>query len=154
MKLLLTSGGITNATIRQALDAMLSRPVAESRALVVPTAQWGHPQCGPESVWRSIADDREGRTSMAGLGWKSVGVLELTALPSIPEERWTGWVRDADVLLVEGGEAVYLAHWIRESGLAALLPSLDDTVWVGISGGSMALTPRIGREFVEWMPEG
>lgn len=150
MKLLLTSGGVTNDSIRAALVELLGKPIEECRALVIPTAQSGHPMCSPESVRRTIA----GRSDFAGLGWASVGVLELTALPSIDEERWVPWVREADALLVDGGEAVYLAHWLRESGLAALLPSLRDTVWVGVSAGSMVLTPRIGPEFVEWMPGG
>ncbi len=64
------------------------------------------------------------------------------------------WVRQADALLVDGGEAVYLAEWIRRSGLAELIPELHDTVWVGISAGSMALTPRVGRAFVDRHPEG
>jgi dipeptidase E len=87
---------------------------------------------------------------MCELGWKSLGVLELTALPSIEEERWVTWVREADVLLVNGGDALYLCHWMRESGLADLLPSLPQTVWVGLSGGSMVMTPRIGEDFVQW----
>jgi dipeptidase E len=50
---------------------------------------------------------------------------------------------------------VYLAYWLRESGLASLLPSLRETVWVGLSAGSMALAPRIGRDFVVWdAPDG
>ena len=85
---------------------------------------------------------------MCELGWKSLGVLELTALPSIDEERWVAWVREADVLLVNGGDALYLCHWMRESGLADLLPSLRETVWVGLSAGSMVMTPRIGEDFV------
>ena len=60
------------------------------------------------------------------------------------------WVLEADVLLVDGGDATYLSHWMRESGLAELLPSLPDTVWVGVSAGSMVMTPRIGDYFVEW----
>ncbi len=87
---------------------------------------------------------------MTELGWKSVGVLELTALPSIDEERWVSWVREADVLLVNGGDALYLCHWMRQSGLADLLPSLRETVWVGLSAGSMVMTPRIGEDFVGW----
>jgi dipeptidase E len=79
-------------------------------------------------------------------------MLELTALPSIDKERWTRWVQEADVLLVNGGDALYLAHWMRESGLADLLPSLPGKVWVGLSGGSMVMTPRIGSEFVGWQP--
>jgi len=87
---------------------------------------------------------------MSGPGWESVGLLELTALPSIGEERWVPWVREADVLLVDGGDATYLCHWMRQSGLAGLLPSLPETVWVGVSAGSMVMTPRIGEYFVEW----
>ncbi len=87
---------------------------------------------------------------MCGLGWKSVGTLELTALPSIDTERWLPWVQETDVLLVLGGDALYLCHWLRESGLADLLPSLSEQVWVGLSAGSMVLTPRIGSDFVQW----
>jgi dipeptidase E len=77
------------------------------------------------------------------LSWASLGVLELSALPTIGYERWVPWIQEADVLLVDGGDATYLHHWMRESGLADLLPSLTDTVWVGISAGSMVMTPRI-----------
>ena len=89
---------------------------------------------------------------MCELGWKSLGVLELTALPSIDQERWVAWVRETDVLLVNGGDALYLCHWMRQSGLADLLPSLSETVWVGLSAGSMVMTPRIGEDFVQWRP--
>ena len=89
---------------------------------------------------------------MTELGWKSVGVLELTALAE-PRRRAVGAaVREADVLLVNGGDPMYLHHWMVESGLAELLPTLDDTVYVGLSAGSMVLTPRIGEDFVEWRP--
>ena len=67
---------------------------------------------------------------MCELGWKSVGVLELTALPSIDKEKWIPLVRKTDVLLVSGGDALYLCHWMRESGLADMLPELRETVWV------------------------
>jgi dipeptidase E len=79
-------------------------------------------------------------------------MLELTALPSIDRERWVAWVRDADVLLANGGDALYFAHWMRESGLADLLPSLPDKVWVGFSAGSMVMAPKIGRDFMGWEP--
>jgi dipeptidase E len=88
---------------------------------------------------------------MCELGWKSLGVLELTALPSIDRERWVPWVEETDVLLVNGGDALYLCHWMQESGLADLLPSLD-TVYVGLSAGSMVMAPSIGEDFVGWRP--
>ena len=150
MKLRLTSGGIANQSIQNALVQMLGRPIAECEALCVPTAAWSHPWCDPGSAYRFIA----GRTSadLCGLGWRSIGVLELTALPSVGKERWVPWVREADFLLVDGGDAAYLAHWMRESGLADLLPSMAENVWVGVSAGSMAMTPRIGHAFSSWKP--
>lgn len=149
MKLLLTSAGISNPSIHAALADLLGKPVAESSALCIPTAGYGHPQTNPGHAWRFISGQEPG-CPMTELGWKSLGVLELAALPSIGQERWVPWVRETDVLLVNGGDALYLCHWMREAGLADLLPSLRETVWVGLSAGSMVMTPRIGKDFVEW----
>jgi dipeptidase E len=152
MRLLLTSAGIKNASIRHALIGLLGKPIAEANALCIPTAMYGHPMVGPgPGAWRFISG-REPETPMCELGWKSLGVLELTALPSIDEEHWVPKVRETDVLLVAGGDALYLCHWMRGSGLADLLPSLRETVWVGLSAGSMVMTPRIGEDFVGWKP--
>jgi dipeptidase E len=153
MRFLLTSAGITNASIHDALVDLLGKPIAESSALCIPTAAYGHPMAGPGAAWRFIS----GRSPcpMCELDWKSLGVLELTALPSIGEEQWVPVVRETNVLLVDGGDALFLCHWMRRSGLADLLPSLRETVWVGLSAGSMVMTPRIGKEFVEsylWKP--
>ena len=150
MKLLLTSAGIKNASINNAMVELLGKPIADSNALCIPTAGYGHPMGTPAGAWRFITG--QATTPMCELGWKSMGVLELTALPSIGKERWVPWVQETDVLLVNGGDALYLAHWMRESGLADLLSSLPDTVWVGLSGGSMVMTPRIGEDFVGWKP--
>ncbi len=151
MKFLLTSAGVKNKSIRNALVDLLGKPIAESSALCIPTAMYGHPMVGPGwRAWQFIA----GRSAepMCELGWKSLGVLELTALSSIDEDHWVPLVRETDVLLVAGGDALYLAHWMRQSGLADLLQSLHDTVWVGLSAGSMVMTPRIGEDFVGWKP--
>ena len=148
MRLLLTSAGVKNASIHHALVDLLGKPIADSSALCIPTAQYGHPMVGPGTgAWQFISGNSD--NPMVDLGWKSVGVLELTALPSIDKARWVPWVRETDVLLVNGGEATYLCHWMRQSGLADLLPSLR-AVYVGFSAGSMVLTPRIGEFFVEW----
>jgi dipeptidase E len=149
MRLLLTSAGIKNTSIHDALVDLLGKPIAECSALCIPTALYGHPMAGPRQAWRFISG-QEPRSPMVGLGWKSLGVLELTALPSLEEERWVPMVRETDVLLVDGGDAAYLCHWMRASGLADLLPSLRETVWVGVSAGSMVMTPRIGEDFVHW----
>ena len=149
MRFLLTSAGIKNASIRGALIDLLGKPTAESSALCIPTAMYGHPMVGPgERSWQFISGRSD--NPMCELGWKSLGVLELTALPSIDEDRWVPLVRETDVLLVAGGDALYLSHWMRQSGLADLLPSLRETVWVGFSAGSMVMAPRIGADFVGW----
>ncbi len=147
MRLLLTSAGISNTSIRNALVDLLGKPIAESSALCIPTASYGHPEGGPGAAWRFITG--RASTPLCELGWKSLGVLELTALPSIDQERWLPMVEETDALLVGGGDATYLCHWMRQSGLADILPSLR-AVWVGVSGGSMVMTPRIGAEFVSW----
>jgi dipeptidase E len=150
MKLLLTSAGIKNTSIHDALIDLLGKPIADANALCIPTAGYGHPQGSPGGAWRFISGHAS--TPMCELGWKSLGVLELTALPSIDKARWVSWVEETDLLLVDGGDALYLCHWMRQSGLADLLPSLPTTVWVGLSAGSMVMTPRIGEDFVGWKP--
>jgi dipeptidase E len=105
--------------------------------------------CGPVSARGFVSGDSP-RGGLTSIEWESLGLLELSALPTIGAERWIPWVRGADVLLVDGGDATYLCHWMRRSGMADLLPSLTDMVWVGVSAGSMVMTPRIGADFVEW----
>ena len=150
MKLLLTSAGMTNTSIHNTLVDLLDKPIAESSALCIPTASYGHPMAGPVAAWRFISG-QEPRCPMCELGWKSVGVLELTALPSIARALWVPMVQETDVLLVNGGDPLYLCYWMRQSGLADLLPSLR-AVYVGLSAGSMVMTPRIGEDFVGWTP--
>ncbi|CAM5194708.1 hypothetical protein UACE39S_02280 [Ureibacillus acetophenoni] len=152
MKYLLTSGGIMNKSIQDTLVDMLGKPIADCNALCIPTAMYGHPWVGPGvKAWEFISGKEA--NPMVNLGWKSVGILELTALPSIDEERWIPLVQETDVLLVSGGDALYLCHWMRQSGLADLLPTLN-SVYVGMSAGSMVMTPKIGELFVGWTPPG
>jgi dipeptidase E len=135
LKLLLCSSGITNASIRNALVDLLRKPIEEASALFIATGM--HPfASGPGGIHRAIAGDA--RRKLYDLGWKSVGLLELTALPSIDRATWEPGVRETDAICVWGGDPVYLAHWLRKSGLAEVLSSLDDTVYVGVSAGAIA----------------
>ena len=151
MKLLLTSAGIKNAAIHDALLGLLGKPIAECDALCIPTASYGHAPGGIRGSYRFITG--QATTPMCELGWKSLGVLELAALPTVERELWVPLVEEIDVLLVNGGDSLYLAHHMRESGLADLVPSLS-AVWVGLSAGSMVMTPRIGEDFKVWNPPG
>ena len=150
--MLLTSAGIRNPSLNDALVELLGKPIAESTALCIPTAV--HAMVGgPGHAYRFITGTGPFRTPMCELGWKDVGVLELAALPSIDRETWVNAVQETDALLVNGGDPMYLCHWMRESGLADLLPSWgDDKVYVGLSAGSVIMAPRIGEDFVRWKP--
>jgi len=149
MKFLLTSAGIQNPSIHAALLDLLGKPIAESSALCIPTAGYANAN-GAVMAWKFISGQQP-LCPMCELGWKSLGVLELTALPSIKKENWVPMIQETDVLLVNGGDALYLCYWMRQSGLADLLPSLR-AVYVGLSAGSMVMAPKIGEEFVGWTP--
>ena len=146
MKLLLTSSGISNPSIYDALVGMLGKPIAESSALFVPTAIYPFPD-GPDKAFQAITGNA--KSPLCNLGWKSVGVLELTALPSIDKDVWVTTVQEADALLVWGGDPVYLSYWLKHSGLAELFPSLPETVYVGVSAGSIAMASRFGETYFD-----
>ena len=147
MKLLLTSSGIRNPSIHDTLVDLLGKPIAESSALVIPTAIYPFPN-GPASAFDVISG--KSKSQLCDLGWKSVGVLELTALPSIDKEVWATTVQEADVLLVWGGDPVFLSYWIKHSGLGDLLPSLrPEMVYVGVSAGSIAMSSRFGETYYD-----
>jgi len=144
MRFLLTSAGITNTSIANALVDLLDKPIGESSALCIPTGLQPFPG-GRSHVYKFISGSAP--SPMCELGWKSLGVLELTALPSIKEEDWVPEVEEVDALLVWGGSPLYLCYWMRQSGLADRLPSLrPETVYVGTSGGAMVATPDFGGE--------
>jgi len=148
MKFLLTSSGIANSSIRNALVELLGKPIAESSALCIPTAAYACPG-GAAMAWRFIRG--VAKSPLCEVGWKSLGVLELTALPSLKAEQWIPVVQEADALLVYGGDVLYLCYWMRQSGLADLLPELGrETVYVGVSAGSMVVTPYFGEAYDDW----
>lgn len=135
MKLLLTSAGITNTSIHNALVELLGKPIAEANAVCIPTAIYALPS-GVGDAWLMLRE--------LDLGWHSYGVLELSAMPSILEEHWLPALEAADVIIVCGGNTGYLSYWLHASGLAARLPILLETrVYVGISAGSAMLTQGV-----------
>lgn len=145
MKLLLTSSGITNAGIYNALVDLLGKPIAEANALFIPTAIYPFPG-GANYAWQAIYG--RPNSPFTQLGWKSMGVLELSVLPAIKKEVWVQAVQEADTLLVWGGDPSFLAYWMYTSGLTELFPSLlNKLVYVGVSAGSMAASTIFGEAY-------
>lgn len=144
MKLLLTSAGISNQSIWQALTGLLGKPIAQATALYIPTAIYpipNAPNLTGDVICGKLGDP------FCQLGWKSMGILELTALPSVKKELWLPMLQETDALLVGGGDCQYLCYWMKKSGLTDLLPDLmNRIVYVGLSAGSMIMT-RYGTTY-------
>jgi dipeptidase E len=115
MRLLLTSGGITNVSIRKVLVDLLGKPIAESSALCIHTAAYAMPG-GAGMAWKLISG--RALSPLCELGWRSLGVLELTVPPSIDRELWVPLVKQADALLVGGGRSPFSVR-------------VDAPVWTG-----------------------
>ena len=81
---------------------MPGKSAGESRGLCVPTAGYGQGRGAVNA--RRVISGRETEAAMCEVGKKSVGVLELTAQPSIDKEYWVPMVREAVVLMVNGGD--------------------------------------------------
>jgi dipeptidase E len=134
MKLLLTSAGVTNDSIRRALVGLLRKPISECQAVHIPTAVYALPN-GPRFATQMAEH-------WAQLGWRELGTLELTAIPSLEEQHWLPTLEAADAILVAGGNNGYLSYWFHESGLSSRLPELlGHAVYVGVSAGSILTTP-------------
>jgi len=139
MKLLLTSAGASNPSIQAALVDLLGRPVAECTAAHVPTAMYGYEG--------GLGFSTEMFRAWDAMGWKELKTLELTALPSMTEQLWRPELETVDAILVGGGNTAYLAYWFYQSGFAAALPKLlENTVYVGVSAGSMMCTPVLNYD--------
>ena len=111
----------------------------------------------PRRCRYGVAGDlRSGTEPVVPAGLEVVGGAGTHRAADHREESWVPAVREADALLVWGGDVLYLSHWMRQSGLADLLPSLSETVYVGVSAGSIVVTPyNCDAEFdLQFVPAG
>lgn len=148
MKLLLTSDGLRNESIKNALLDLLGKPFNECHAIYV------HAAPNPPSRLMTrlrINAIEESWTKPDGLDWKRVDTLVLPQLFNLAANEWVPQLLAADVILVQEGDPLFLNKLMRESGFLYAL-SYFDGVYVGRSSSSMVLTPRIGNEFVGWHP--
>lgn len=133
MKLLLTSGGLTNDSIISALKDLIQKPFNKVNLAFIPTAS----NLEKGDKWWLIEDLK----TCKELGFKAIDIVDISALP---KKVWKKRLEAADVLLFEGGNTYHLMYWINKSGLRKLLPRLlKDKVYIGISAGTIVATPSL-----------
>jgi len=136
MKLLLTSGGVSNDSIAQGLFDLVGKKPEDTTLVFVPTA--ANIESGDKS-W--LINDL---IDLKKLNLKSIDIVDISA---VPMAIWKARFEGADVLYFEGGNAYYLMDWINKSGLALILPELlKKKVYVGVSAGSMVLSKNLSAE--------
>lgn len=139
MKLLLTSGGLTNQTIVKALDELAGKPLDQLKVAFVPTAS----NLEEGDKWWLIDDLRR----LSFLKFKQIDIVDISALP---KEIWQKRLEEADVFFVEGGNTYHLMHWVNKSGLSKILPKLLETrIYIGVSAGTMIINPTIVHAYQE-----
>ncbi len=133
MKLLLTSGGLKNKTISDALLELVGKPASETSIVFIPTA--ANVEEGDKG-W--LINDLQNLNKQ---GYKSVDIVDISA---VEQNIWESRLQAADVLFFGGGNTFHLMYWIEKSGLGKLLPELLKTrVYAGISAGSCVTGPTI-----------
>lgn len=139
MKLLLTSGGLTNAPIANALSELTGKKPEETTVVFIPTAS--NVESGDKD-WL-ISD-------LINLNKQNFKSIEITDISAVEERIWKPSLERADVLYFEGGDTYHLMRWLNRSGLADLLPDLlKDRVYVGVSAGSMVTNPDLALKMAQ-----
>jgi dipeptidase E len=133
MRLLLTSCGVTNASIARAFLDIVGGTPREISLAFVPTAANAE---GGDKGW--LIQDL---VNLTKLNLKSIDIVDISALG---KRQWIPRMEKADVLYFGGGKRYHLMDWIKRSGLAGILRGLlRDRVFVGMSAGSMITGARL-----------
>lgn len=133
MKLLLTSAGLRNKSIANALLELAEKDFEKLNLVYIPTAMNVEPD---DKGW--YIDDL---VNCQKLKFASVDIVDISAMP---RKIWEPRLNQADILMFGGGDTFHLMHWISKSGLKELLPEmLKEKVYVGISAGSIATSESL-----------
>ena len=132
MKLLLTSAGLSNRSIVNALLELAGKPFSELNLGFIPTAS--NVESGDKD-W--LINDL---IICKNLGFQSIDIVDFSA---VSKDVWLPRLHVADILFFEGGNVFHLMYWIERSGLKEILPEMLKTkVYVGASSGSMVMSKR------------
>lgn len=133
MKLLLTSGGLTNKSIEKALFELVNKKPEDTSLCFIPTAS--NVEMGDKDWFINDLKNIDKQN------FKSVSITDISA---VSEDIWRPQMEEADILFFEGGNTYHLMRWINKSSLGKILPELLRTkVYVGLSAGSMVTGPDL-----------
>ena len=133
MKLVLTSGGISNKRIEKELRNVIGKDFKDLKMLFCTTAS--NYEGGDMNDW--LVEDIE---YLKKLGFK----IDVCDINGISIEKFLPRFEWADVFYFEGGNTQWLRKSIKNSGLEEYLEELLKTrVWIGTSAGSCVLCPTI-----------
>jgi dipeptidase E len=129
MRLLLTSNGLANDSLRTALQGLVGH--TSIKIAFIPTAANVEPG-DKEWLIHDLVNSRK------------MGPVDIVDISAMDREQWLPRLEAANVILIGGGNTFHLMHWLTKSGLADKLPELLKTrVYVGISAGSMVTNPLL-----------
>lgn len=126
MKFLLTSAGLKNDKLVQALEALVGKSLSETSLLFIPTA--ANTSVDDQSwLFEDILEFQKHK-------FKNISIIDI----AIPKVMWAPHFKNVDVVCFGGGNEKYLARIMEEQGFKEfILPLLDKRVYMGISAGSM-----------------
>lgn len=133
MKLLLTSGGLTNKSIAKALFELVGKKPRNTKIVFIPTAA-NMEDGGKEWLINDLYNIKK----------QNVKLIDIVDISALPKKIWLPRLKKGDVLFFSGGNSSHLMYWLEKSGLAKLLPGLLKTrVYAGISAGSIVTAPTL-----------
>jgi len=133
MKLLLTSGGLTNTSIAKALFELVGKKPEETTLAFIPTAA-------------NVEEGDKGWliNNLYNIKKQNLKRIDIVDISALPKEIWLPRLETADILFFSGGNTSHLMYWLEKSGLAELMPDLLKTrVYAGISAGSIVTAPSL-----------
>lgn len=137
MKELLTSGGLTNEILWTEFFRLIDKPPRDIHIAFIDTAS----KVEKDRSWiDSVLHDLREK------GIQNITVIDIAE----PRKNWEGVLAQANVIWVEGGNTFYLLDKLRSSKLTEQLKEIAmDKVYVGVSAGSIVVTPSIEIASVE-----
>ncbi len=139
MKLLLTSAGLSNKSIANALFDLTDKKPEDTSLVFIPTASN-----------MEVGDKDWFINDLINLKKQNFKEIDIANISAVEEKIWRPKIEKADVIYFEGGNTYHLMRWLNKSGLSDLLPELlKKKVYVGVSAGSMVASKDLALKITQ-----